>query len=199
MVSSHLPLEPLTNRVCRANVASMWRLVTIIQHQAATYPTFDPTWYGPSSIVLAGVEINLAVICASVPVFWPVIEKQGFQIFVTKEVKVTSEIRLSSMDDTEAAIDRQHTDLSHYKAPVRPAMDGSNRSGSLSTMGSGNTTVQYHLGSGNGSEGKLRKQQYDIGHRSRNGSAGHVTNWSNLGGETTVSANTDARRPSRDR
>jgi hypothetical protein len=93
----HLPLLILQR--CRANFASVWRLVTIIQHRAATRPTFDPSWYGCVSILLAAVEVDLTVICACVPVFWPVLQSAGFQIFVTKEVRITSQSRLSSVGD----------------------------------------------------------------------------------------------------
>lgn len=95
------PLCHGPNRFQRVSVFSIWRLATIIAHKAATSPTFDPTWYGPISIVLAAVEIDSAMICASVPVFWPVFRSAGFQIFITKEIKVTSEQRLSSSDGLE--------------------------------------------------------------------------------------------------
>lgn len=76
------------------NVFAVWRLATVIQHRAATWPVEDPTWYGPISIILAVLEINCASICASVPVFWPVLSKHFGQIFVTKEVEVRHEDRL---------------------------------------------------------------------------------------------------------
>ena len=74
------------------NFVSIWRLITIVEHRATTYPTFDPTWYGPISIVLAAIEVDASMICACVPVFWPVLDR-GFlgNIFVTKEVKITRE------------------------------------------------------------------------------------------------------------
>jgi len=52
---------------------------------------FDPTWYSPTAAGLANIEIHLAVVCASLPIFWPSIEKTLDKIFVTKEVHVTSE------------------------------------------------------------------------------------------------------------
>lgn len=72
---------------------SIWRLVQIVEHQAGWYPDNDPTWYGPLIIVLADLELDLASICASVPVFWPALE-QGFErIFITREVQITREDR----------------------------------------------------------------------------------------------------------
>ncbi len=40
------------------------------------------------------MELELAVICASIPVFWPVLHDLGFKVFITNEVKVVSESRL---------------------------------------------------------------------------------------------------------
>jgi hypothetical protein len=77
---------------------AIWRLFTIVNHQAATYPTHDPTWYGPISILLAVLEIDAAAICASIPIFWPMIESRWGSIFVTQEVKITREDRYTSGD-----------------------------------------------------------------------------------------------------
>ncbi|KZL69997.1 integral membrane protein, partial [Colletotrichum incanum] len=85
------------------NVLGIFRLVGITQSRAGTYPTLDPSWYGCTPIVLAAVEINLATICASLPVFWPTLQKNIGQIFITKEVEITSEIRrFSTLQDEEA-------------------------------------------------------------------------------------------------
>ncbi|KAK8119684.1 uncharacterized protein PG998_004310 [Apiospora kogelbergensis] len=70
------------------NFLSIWRLQTILEHKAAWFPTHDPTWYGPISILLGVLEINVASICASVPIFWPVVAPYLGSIFVTHEVSV---------------------------------------------------------------------------------------------------------------
>lgn len=73
---------------------SIWRLQSIVETRATTLPTFDPTWYGPTPIVLSSIEVSLATMCASLPVFWPVIVKNlGPYIMVTHEVKITHETR----------------------------------------------------------------------------------------------------------
>lgn len=81
------------------NFLSIWRLQTIVENQAATWPVLDPTWYGPKSIVLAAIEVDLASICASVPVFWPVLTESFGKIFVTQEVHVTHTHRRLSGED----------------------------------------------------------------------------------------------------
>ncbi|KAI0136474.1 hypothetical protein BJ170DRAFT_13574 [Xylariales sp. AK1849] len=72
---------------------AIWRLATIIQHQTGTWPTRDPTWYAPISLILGVLEVDFAAICASIPIFWPVLEQQWGSIFITQEIKVTHEDR----------------------------------------------------------------------------------------------------------
>ncbi|KAL0934027.1 uncharacterized protein CTRU02_210826 [Colletotrichum truncatum] len=67
---------------------SAWRLASLIHSRAGTYPTLDPTWYGPTPMVLAILEIDVAAICACLPVFWPILKFSMGNIFVTHEVKV---------------------------------------------------------------------------------------------------------------
>ncbi|KAK4185150.1 hypothetical protein QBC35DRAFT_29812 [Podospora australis] len=92
------------------NIFSLWRLAVTIQNQVTTYPTFDPTWYSPTPMVMAGLEIASACICASVPVFWGPMLSSASQllgsIFVTHEVKVTSEHRFQGLGSRDAFGDR---------------------------------------------------------------------------------------------
>ncbi|KAJ9156384.1 Integral membrane protein [Pleurostoma richardsiae] len=86
------------------NMLSIWRLVSIVQSKAGTYPTLDPSWYGSVPIVLAALEVDLALICASLPVFWPVVQSSLGRIFVTREVNVTREDRRYSTQDEDAEL-----------------------------------------------------------------------------------------------
>jgi hypothetical protein len=52
-------------------------------------------------MILASLEIDFAIICASVPIFWPLIVNALPQIFVTKEVRVTHHQRLPDGTNTE--------------------------------------------------------------------------------------------------
>lgn len=77
-----------------ASTFSVLRLASIIKTRAATYPRFDPTFYGSTPIVLAALEVDVAVICAALPVFWPVLCEMGLgQILVTREFKIDFEQR----------------------------------------------------------------------------------------------------------
>ncbi|KAF0323585.1 integral membrane protein [Colletotrichum asianum] len=97
------------------NAISVVRLISVVQHKAATLPTLDYTWYAPISVVIACVEVDLAMVACSVPIFWPVLRKHfgdfGDGIFVTKEIEVTREARrLESVeldDDLEMEPDRR--------------------------------------------------------------------------------------------
>ncbi|KAI0429127.1 hypothetical protein F5Y09DRAFT_311112 [Xylaria sp. FL1042] len=80
------------------NLVSIWRLYTIIKTRAGTYPVPDPTFYAPQSIVLAALEVDLASIAASIPVFWPLLTHSWGKIFVTQEVHVTRHHRRLSGD-----------------------------------------------------------------------------------------------------
>ena len=57
-------------------------------------------------IILSCLEIDLAIICASMPIFWPIIEKSLAAIFVSYEVNVTEE-RIH--DDYGLAYELEHT------------------------------------------------------------------------------------------
>ncbi|KAI0850189.1 hypothetical protein F5Y00DRAFT_268641 [Daldinia vernicosa] len=76
------------------NLLSIWRLQTIVASKAGTHPVLDPTWYGPKSIILAALEVDLASICASIPTFWPTLTHAFLnKIFVTQEVHITHQHR----------------------------------------------------------------------------------------------------------
>lgn len=57
-------------------------------------------------VVLSCLEIDLAIICASMPIFWPIIEKSLAAILVSYEVNVTEE-RVN--DDYGLAYELEHT------------------------------------------------------------------------------------------
>lgn len=77
----------------RVITLSTWRIYETIYYKGGWYPTRDPTWYGPKSILLMVLEVNVASICASVPIFWPVLRPFLGAIFVTHEFSVKHEIR----------------------------------------------------------------------------------------------------------
>ncbi|KAK7952106.1 uncharacterized protein PG986_007834 [Apiospora aurea] len=52
------------------NSMAIWRLihVQLMWAKSEAYPTFDPTWYAPTTVMLAVLEVNGATVCASIPI-----------------------------------------------------------------------------------------------------------------------------------
>ncbi|KAF2142823.1 uncharacterized protein K452DRAFT_307739 [Aplosporella prunicola CBS 121167] len=77
-----------------AVICSALRLWLVIKSRAGTYPTQDPPWYAPPIILMSCLEIDLAIVTASVPIFWPLITNFGaVKINVVQEVIVNNETR----------------------------------------------------------------------------------------------------------
>ncbi|KAG6361472.1 hypothetical protein INS49_009699 [Diaporthe citri] len=99
------------------NVLSLFRLISIVDTRAGIFPTYDPSWYGCGAIVLAALEVSLATVCASLPVFWPVMKFNWGAIFVTYEVSVTREENYLALDEAQAPRDRIDPWNAHLKGP----------------------------------------------------------------------------------
>lgn len=72
----------------RINGIALARLASVIMTRAGTYPTLDPSFYGTTQLVLTSLEVSLAIIAASLPVFWPMIKFGWGDIFVTTVITV---------------------------------------------------------------------------------------------------------------
>ncbi|PSN68649.1 hypothetical protein BS50DRAFT_619467 [Corynespora cassiicola Philippines] len=105
---------------------SVWRLYTIVVNRAGTHPYIDFTWWPPISIILSCLEIDLAIICASMPIFWPVIEKSFDKIFVTHEVHIVEEHR--DISRSGLAYELEHTKPVTRNASVKSASGHSRES-----------------------------------------------------------------------
>lgn len=84
---------------------SVWRLQTIIANDAGLSPYPDFTWWAPISIVLSCLEIDLAIICASMPIFWPAIHKSLSAIFVSHQIEIVE----SRVEGHGLAYELEHT------------------------------------------------------------------------------------------
>ncbi|CBX92052.1 predicted protein [Plenodomus lingam JN3] len=119
---------------------SIWRLTGIIQTRAGTSPYLDFTWWSPTMIILTCIEIDLAIICASMPIFWPLVEKSFSAIFVRVDVQIVEE---RVQDNYGLAYELEH----------RRTADGSVKSSGTSIHrltdeghGPGNTSKDYTVG-----------------------------------------------------
>jgi hypothetical protein len=117
----------------------------MVRTRAGTFPVFDPTWNVPSIVILSCLEIQGAVICASIPFFWPVLVQLAFgKILVVEEIHVDS-------------IERQFesTDFGQFQPPQDSCFSSTtNRSCSSDRMmdkmpdkvdASGSSLTMHHL------------------------------------------------------
>lgn len=54
-------------------------------------------WY-PEVLIISCLEVDFAIICASMPIFWPTVLTNWNAIFVTKEVHVTHQDRVQDFE-----------------------------------------------------------------------------------------------------
>ncbi|CAI6342283.1 unnamed protein product [Periconia digitata] len=71
------------------------RLWSVARHDAAGIQSFDFPWWFPLTLIFSALEVDFAIITASIPIFWPVIVRSLPQIFVTQEIHVTHHSRLT--------------------------------------------------------------------------------------------------------
>ena len=72
---------------------SALRLESMISTRVGLKPSgADPTWYGTGTLVYGMLEINIAVLTASIPIFWPMLKELSIsRITVVNEISVSSE------------------------------------------------------------------------------------------------------------
>ena len=89
-------------------------------------PIFDPTFYTPMPVILSSLEVNVAILCGSIPIFWPVIRQFGFdKIVIVNEVTVKSEPRTTRDEEDEIELT---WGLDRKKTPSKPTLNGSTNS-----------------------------------------------------------------------
>jgi hypothetical protein len=76
---------------------------------------YDFSYWLPEVLLFSCLEVDFAIICASMPIFWPTVKAAWNQITVTKEVIVISEPRVKDThkDDLEMDIERTTSLKSH--------------------------------------------------------------------------------------
>jgi hypothetical protein len=72
-------------------IIRLWVLTT---HRGGDIQRLDFTWWFPLLMIISAIEVDFAIITASIPIFWPVIVSSLPQIFVTHEVHITRHERL---------------------------------------------------------------------------------------------------------
>lgn len=70
-------------------VVAVGRMIALSVNRAGTIPVMDMTYYTPAVYIFGVLEVNLAIIAASIPTFWPVIASfANNKIFVVNEVQI---------------------------------------------------------------------------------------------------------------
>lgn len=73
---------------------SICRMVALSINRAGTIPILDMTFHTPPVYIFSILEVNLAIMLASIPIFWPlVISIASNKILVVNEVEVRTDIR----------------------------------------------------------------------------------------------------------
>ena len=92
----------LTTPQNSVTIFSAVRLFCLAINRAGTYPVFDPSWYAPPIFIFSSLEIDTAILCASIPTFWPIFKGLNLnKIFVTHEVEVRTERRNTHIEERE--------------------------------------------------------------------------------------------------
>ncbi|EMD88857.1 hypothetical protein COCC4DRAFT_137122 [Bipolaris maydis ATCC 48331] len=84
---------------------ALGRLITLVVNRAGTLPNLDMSFHTPVVYIFAVLEVNFAIITASIPIFWPVIATLASnKIFVVNEVEIHVEdiARHESFDSSGA-------------------------------------------------------------------------------------------------
>lgn len=77
-------------------------------------------------MLLAVLEVDAAAVCASVPIFWPVLTQRLGDIFVTQEIEIRRETRYI-IDDDESQFPAQAHSRSTSDAELKQTMSGTTR------------------------------------------------------------------------
>jgi hypothetical protein len=98
MISHHLVSLRSSNTLAnRAVIMSILRLNNIIRHRLGM-SDLDRAYDLSPAVIFTILETNIAVVCASIPTFWPVITQLAYAkilVHITNEVTVTSQPRSS--------------------------------------------------------------------------------------------------------
>jgi hypothetical protein len=71
------------------------RLWSVFKHSQSAVQSFDFTWWYPEVLIISCLEVDFAIMCASMPIFWPTVVASWSHIFVTNEVHISHHERLS--------------------------------------------------------------------------------------------------------
>lgn len=90
---------------------SIARLILLVMSHAGTRPTIDMSYHTPLIYVFSVLEVNMAILCASIPIFWPVITSLALdKILVVNEVIIRVEDNQRSSFSSTQGIKLTHAE-----------------------------------------------------------------------------------------
>ncbi|KAF2676194.1 hypothetical protein K458DRAFT_352169 [Lentithecium fluviatile CBS 122367] len=73
---------------------SLARVIALSYRRVGTIPVFDVTYYTATVYIFSVLEIDIAIICASIPIFWPLVASfASNKILIVNEIEVRTERR----------------------------------------------------------------------------------------------------------
>ncbi|KAJ4982737.1 hypothetical protein SVAN01_11764 [Stagonosporopsis vannaccii] len=114
---------------------SIGRVISLCINRAGTVPIPDMSYHTPVVYIFSVLEVNIAILCASIPIFWPMISSlAGNKILVVNEIVVHVEEYPKSSFDGDPGISLA-AQAAFKSPPESPAVPQSQQSHRLSTMG----------------------------------------------------------------
>ncbi|KAF2998509.1 hypothetical protein E8E13_004036 [Curvularia kusanoi] len=83
-------------------IVSIGRLISLCIKRAGTVPVPDMTYYTPVVYIFSVLEVNIAILVASIPIFWPMISS-----FATNKILVVNEIVVHVEQYPKTSLDGQ--------------------------------------------------------------------------------------------
>lgn len=84
---------------------------------------YDFAFWFPELLLFSCLEVDFATICASIPIFWPTVVAAWAHIYVTNEVIVTSEQRVSEWQKRQKEDIELEQDRKSYKSTEELVID----------------------------------------------------------------------------
>jgi len=159
---------------CVITSCAIARIIALANHRLGTVPVFDLTYYTPLVYIFGLLEVNIALLAASIPIFWPLIVSLASKdILVVNEIEIhvesasrdsslsamgtkgdevhdASSGRERTMTITTKSIDRQRSRSSHRRKPSEVSTLGKgfgHRPSQDSTRGFNLTKTNEHASS----------------------------------------------------
>lgn len=85
------------------------RLWSTFKHSKNHMEGFDFTWWYPEVLIISCLEVDFAIMSASMPIFWPTVVASWNHIVVTNEVRVTHHQRLDDESKDNFEMNRSNS------------------------------------------------------------------------------------------